>query len=148
MNELFCRMSMFFFSSRRRHTRGALVTGVQTCALPIYRINNLFQAGDADVFAGSTFVHLSAAAFNELKSKGETAMVLGTMTDADYEGLRKMQDRSAQANFMFPIIASGRKYFRGTLKRVGSSPVPMRSEERRVGHECVRTCRSRWSPYT
>src|SRR3546814_1126493 len=28
---LFC----FFFSSRRRHTRCALVTGVQTCALPI-----------------------------------------------------------------------------------------------------------------
>src|SRR3546814_15912989 len=27
---------MFFFSSRRRHTRCALVTGVQTCALPIY----------------------------------------------------------------------------------------------------------------
>src|SRR3546814_89233 len=28
---------LFFFSSRRRHTRGALVTGVQTCALPILR---------------------------------------------------------------------------------------------------------------
>src|SRR3546814_9688448 len=28
--------SCFFFSSRRRHTRCALVTGVQTCALPIY----------------------------------------------------------------------------------------------------------------
>src|SRR3546814_6618661 len=27
--------SGFFFSSRRRHTRCALVTGVQTCALPI-----------------------------------------------------------------------------------------------------------------
>src|SRR3546814_3501202 len=27
---------MFVFSSRRRHTRCALVTGVQTCALPIY----------------------------------------------------------------------------------------------------------------
>src|SRR3546814_4587644 len=26
-----------FFSSRRRHTSCALVTGVQTCALPIYR---------------------------------------------------------------------------------------------------------------
>src|SRR3546814_3071224 len=26
----------FFFASRRRHTRCALVTGVQTCALPIY----------------------------------------------------------------------------------------------------------------
>src|SRR3546814_4131691 len=28
--------SVFFFSSRRRHTRCALVTGVQTCALPIF----------------------------------------------------------------------------------------------------------------
>src|SRR3546814_5903939 len=28
-------MFWFFFSSRRRHTRCALVTGVQTCALPI-----------------------------------------------------------------------------------------------------------------
>src|SRR3546814_8336475 len=27
-----------FFSSRRRHTRCALVTGVQMCALPIYRL--------------------------------------------------------------------------------------------------------------
>src|SRR3546814_4192500 len=26
----------FYFSSRRRHTRCALVTGVQTCALPIF----------------------------------------------------------------------------------------------------------------
>src|SRR3546814_10623557 len=29
----------FFVSSRRRHTRCALVTGVQTCALPISVIN-------------------------------------------------------------------------------------------------------------
>src|SRR3546814_3003958 len=28
-------LSVFFFSSRRRHTRCALVNGVQTCALPI-----------------------------------------------------------------------------------------------------------------
>src|SRR3546814_8240159 len=31
----FCDVVLFFFSSRRRHTRCALVTGVQTCALPI-----------------------------------------------------------------------------------------------------------------
>src|SRR3546814_2618946 len=31
-----CVRLCFFFSSRRRHTRCALVTGVQTCALPIY----------------------------------------------------------------------------------------------------------------
>src|SRR3546814_17682155 len=32
---LFVFFVFFFFSSRRRHTRCALVTGVQTCALPI-----------------------------------------------------------------------------------------------------------------
>src|SRR3546814_6686632 len=31
------RITKFFFARRRRHTRCALVTGVQTCALPIYR---------------------------------------------------------------------------------------------------------------
>src|SRR3546814_8098904 len=30
-------LEFFFFSSRRRHTRCALVTGVQTCALPILK---------------------------------------------------------------------------------------------------------------
>src|SRR3546814_2649690 len=30
---------VFFFASRRRHTRCALVTGVQTCALPILGTN-------------------------------------------------------------------------------------------------------------
>src|SRR3546814_8789306 len=35
---------LFFFSSRRRHTRCALVTGVQTCALPIYRSNQTIRA--------------------------------------------------------------------------------------------------------
>src|SRR3546814_4891539 len=29
-------IDLLFFSSRRRHTRCALVTGVQTCALPIF----------------------------------------------------------------------------------------------------------------
>src|SRR3546814_8300601 len=43
----------FFFSSRRRHTRCALVTGVQTCALPIFgqrlhaaRRRRALRAGD------------------------------------------------------------------------------------------------------
>src|SRR5213076_168273 len=42
----------FFFSSRRRHTRWLVVTGVQTCALPI---SGLMQVrgdpSDADVVA-------------------------------------------------------------------------------------------------
>src|SRR3546814_5707433 len=39
----------------------------------------------------------------------------------------------------------------GILQRLnttgGVSALPDRSEERRVGKECVSTCRSRWSPY-
>src|SRR3546814_13632342 len=35
----------FFFSSRRRHTSCALVTGVQTCALPIYDLHQRRGAG-------------------------------------------------------------------------------------------------------
>src|SRR3546814_10040843 len=36
-----------FFSSRRRHTRCALVTGVQTCALPIFVGGGVDAAADA-----------------------------------------------------------------------------------------------------
>src|SRR3546814_10132436 len=38
---------------------------------------------------------------------------------------------------------------RGLLEAIGADmweQVKVRSEERRVGKECVRTCRSRWSP--
>src|SRR3546814_1979097 len=37
-----------FFSSRRRHTRCALVTGVQTCALPICALLEAAGPGFAD----------------------------------------------------------------------------------------------------
>src|SRR3546814_7660506 len=40
---------MFFFSSRRRHTRCALVTGVQTCALPIYSTRSDLEGAGAEV---------------------------------------------------------------------------------------------------
>src|SRR3546814_12990527 len=33
------------------------------------------------------------------------------------------------------------------LAEGGYLPLGLRSEERRVGKECVSTCRSRWSPY-
>src|SRR3546814_3172943 len=40
-----CRM-LFFFSSRRWHTRCSLVTGVQTCALPIFILGTGFTVQD------------------------------------------------------------------------------------------------------
>src|SRR3546814_2158764 len=44
---IFC--ILLFFSSRRRHTRCALVTGVQTCALPIWS-----RSSDNGVPAGNS----------------------------------------------------------------------------------------------
>src|SRR3546814_8377688 len=44
-----CLFGYFFVSSRRRHTRCALVTGVQTCALPIFFAT--IQAPETDAFA-------------------------------------------------------------------------------------------------
>src|SRR3546814_6723015 len=43
---MFMVATCFFFSSRRRHTRCALVTGVQTCALPIWKGGRLEPARD------------------------------------------------------------------------------------------------------
>src|SRR3546814_11974748 len=52
----------FFFSSRRRHTRCALVTGVQTCALPICRraprVNNTLPLAMSIVSASAYEVRI------------------------------------------------------------------------------------------
>src|SRR3546814_6914192 len=93
-------MSIFFFSSRRRHTRCALVTGVQTCALPICseeRLRRVPEGCDRQVHQNGKFI---------------------------------TRAKHAQRKLLTPV------------------PVKtFRSEERRVGKECVSTCRSRWSPY-
>src|SRR3546814_7026269 len=96
---------LFFFSSRRRHTRCALVTGVQTCALPI--------------FLGQSFWLRSTEAPPPPRSPERTAWV----TDDTPRFIVCWR-------FMDCAQAGG-----------------ARSEERRVGKECVSTCRSRWSPY-
>src|SRR3546814_3558948 len=58
---LFTVAFVFFFSSRRRHTRCALVTGVQTCALPIYIPVLLPEVPDAaDACVGRLVSTLSA----------------------------------------------------------------------------------------
>src|SRR3546814_6278220 len=58
---------VFFFSSRRRHTRCALVTGVQTCALPILRLAHAMRPQGVqwprrdDGFTSFKLVDLAAA---------------------------------------------------------------------------------------
>src|SRR3546814_1584098 len=100
----------FFFSSRRRHTRCALVTGVQTCALPI----------------------------------------LLACQSWDWQAIFPVGQLPAKAT-----IAAYPKFVRQLVAKVAPAPhahlkpqlaLTARSEERRVGKECVSTCRSRWSP--
>src|SRR3546814_8790288 len=51
-------MLFFFFSSRRRHTSCALVTGVQTCALPIYAVFERVGQEATRRLAARVFRHL------------------------------------------------------------------------------------------
>src|SRR3546814_11361078 len=44
------------------------------------------------------------------------------------------------------VLAAGNTLDEALLSASREAPEPIRSEERRVGNECVRTCRSRWSP--
>src|SRR3546814_4340907 len=65
----------FFFSSRRRHTRCALVTGVQTCALPICH-----HAG-SDFYGGYCFFNNAAVAAQEFRESGADRVAI---LDVDY----------------------------------------------------------------
>src|SRR3546814_4264751 len=107
-----------FFSSRRRHTRCALVTGVQTCALPIL----------GERCAGS-----EAAGHDGGKGKGKACVHRSILGE-------KGKNRDGA---VMPLHLSLRRE-----PQPGYPPgqLPCRSEERRVGKECVSTCRSRWSP--
>src|SRR3546814_21176113 len=70
-----------FFSSRRRHTRCALVTGVQTCALPISLPTALsrqrFVQGDEGARApGASLLEL-ACRLGPIRSRGTSAVASG-----------------------------------------------------------------------
>ena len=47
-------------------------------------------------------------------------------------------------NYDVVVVGAGGAGLRATL---GMAQAGLRSEERRVGKECLRLCRSRWSPY-
>src|SRR3546814_14060213 len=119
----------FFFSSRRRHTIFALVTGVQTCALPIFA---QFQRARAAHHDGG------AALYRD---------------EAGRERARTVMRSCGRGERALPDQRRGRSHAAGARGQAGLACGPVilaraqRSEERRVGNECVSKCRSRWSPY-
>src|SRR3546814_19980213 len=124
-------MHMFFFlSSRRRHTSCALVTGVQTCALPIYDLAAAYAA-DQDP-AGRPRRCLCQPA-----ARGRQRLYPGVFPDA-----RAAADRAAmvQPSAQPPPCQAGE--WRMTDIAMSQSPLAIRlesPEERRAGHESVST---------
>src|SRR3546814_13396269 len=66
-----------------------------------------------------------------------------------FEGTARAQSRTDRLQRIVPNLVEA--MFTGFPGNSGETVkitiAPERSEERRVGHECVSTCRSRWSPY-
>src|SRR3546814_15582960 len=126
----------FFFSSRRRHTRCALVTGVQTCALPISPPE---QAPPRPLAPSSL---------------GEDSVTDPPLPPAAADAAR----RGSLLHGLFERLpaappARRRDLAEQWLARPGRDPDSARRpalvdtarpEERRVGEEGVRTGNSRW----
>src|SRR3546814_7951740 len=96
----------------------ALVTGVQTCALPI---SGNFGANDDTLRALAALGFRFDSSFNAAWAGRGCAITL----DPGNMGMR---------------------FHHGMCEVPVSGLMDGRSEERRVGKECVSTCRSRWSP--
>src|SRR3546814_19085772 len=110
---------LFFFSSRRRHTRCALVTGVQTCALPI-SIGE-YSVAVVDAYHGQGLARMmSAALLIQCRAEG--------LAEID---VHILSDKRAAARLVHALAARW---------------MPERSEGRRVGTMCVSTCGSGRSP--
>src|SRR3546814_401088 len=71
-------MWVLFFSSRRRHTRCALVTGVQTCALPIAisgaEVGCQGEVGTASAMAAAGLAAAMGATDAQVENAAEIAM--------------------------------------------------------------------------
>src|SRR3546814_18012758 len=65
--------------------------------------------------------------------------------DMDDRMILQFRDRTVRAERMAPV---GPEFEMPPLAGIAEVDGSRRSEERRVGKECVSTCRSRWSPYT
>src|SRR3546814_2520242 len=110
----------FFFSSRRRHTSCDLVTGVQTCALPI---------------SGATMLPICCAGLPR-----RVGDMLHEMPKHRATAVVPHEDNDAVGSSVAKTRAGGRSSLRRWRRKkvVKQSWLGHRSEERRVGQEGVR----------
>src|SRR3546814_15790946 len=150
-------MFIFFFTSRRRHTRCALVTGVQTCALPIFPTSasippDHYRRLAADLRANGTVVvadlsgELREAAMTSgldvLKTSDEDLLEDGVISDVDDEAalvaaIRSLVERSAIPHLV--VTRGAKPALALSPRRLASVPRPRpRPERPPVGHAGVR----------
>src|SRR3546814_10536564 len=118
---------MFFFSSRRLHTRCALVTGVQTCALPIFEE---YEFLDSD---------------ERYRLLIELGRELDPMPDVLKTDATLVRGCSASV-WTYPTGDAARLHFLADSNAGITKGI--RTEERRLGKECVSTGNSGVSPCT
>src|SRR3546814_11897925 len=125
---------MFFFSSRRRHTRCALVTGVQTCALPIF-IAHRSGGGERHRCGGEEAEVCGSCGEERVQCRrwpcGVAPLVGDESPGARSHDLPGDQDGQAVGG-------------RDELEHAGYDDLQQRPEESRVGKEGASTCRSGW----
>src|SRR3546814_20203183 len=153
-----CRDSFLFFSSRSRHTSCALVTGVQTCALPIFL--PLFHSSSAESSKQSRYPS------NGLPHPGPRCLVgcgrghggldngglqlSGALVDGGYQLTAIIGEDGG--GFLGAGYADIETLLIDKICRlavgvdddmIGGAALRGRSDERRVGKEGASTCRSR-----
>src|SRR3546814_17778592 len=120
----------FFFSSRRRHTRCALVTGVQTCALPIYG-----REDPRPRQLHGLLVKQVPAGFGE-------DLLDGRAVEGELAGQPEHVGEAGVAVVPQPVLDLQRLPDERVVdEEIGRA---IRSEESRGGKGCVSKCRSRW----
>src|SRR3546814_20978822 len=124
----------FFFSSRRRHTRCSLVTGVQTCALPIFV--GRYQDTGLDAPLRKLADTLNAAGCKVL-IEADTAKNTGIQdhTVASYQENGKQADLAVIMGGDGTMLGAARQLAYSSVPLVGRNPgcLRLRSDERRDG---------------
>src|SRR3546814_20217559 len=189
----------FFFSSRRRHTSCALVTGVQTCALPISLIEVLWTAVPVMILiviaipSDKLLYYVDRVADADMTLKvtghqwywsyeypdyGNFTFDANLIPEADLKPGQKrlldtdnrvvlptdtkirLQFTSSDVLHSWGVNMLGLKLdaepgrLNETWEQITKPGVYYgffsgnRSEESRVGKECVSPCRSRWAPFS